>query len=103
MNWLVVLAVAGSPLPASAAAQLSVPTAQQSGLVMRAVRFYRAEMNRTRVKGLVQIPLALLQPAGPNRARSYAMSVRVADSTGLTLYQQSWQSHAADVAGSADP
>jgi GWxTD domain-containing protein len=104
MNWLVAFAltVAGTPLPASDAAQLSAPAAQQAGLVMRAVRFYRAEMNRTRVKGLVQIPLALLQPAGPARARSYAMSVRVADSTGLTLYQQSWQSHAADVPGSTD-
>jgi GWxTD domain-containing protein len=30
------------------------------------------------------------------------MSVRVADSTGLTLYQQAWQSHAADVPGSTD-
>jgi GWxTD domain-containing protein len=104
MNWLVALAlaVAGSPLPASAAAQLSAPAAQQSGLVMRAIRFYRAEIDRTRVKGLVQIPLALLEPAGLDRRRSYNMSVRVADSTGLTLYQQSWQSHAADVPGSAD-
>jgi GWxTD domain-containing protein len=104
MTWLVAfaLAVVGSPLPASAAAQLSAPTAQQSGLVMRAIRFYRAEMNRTRVKGLVQIPLALLEPTGLDQTRSYAMSVRVADSTGLTLYQQSWQSHAADVPGSAD-
>jgi GWxTD domain-containing protein len=98
MNWLVgfALAVAGqfSPAPVSA---------QQSALVMRAVRFYRAELKRTRVKGLVQIPLISLAPAeGSGRGRSYSMAVRVADSTGLTLYQQSWQSHANDVPGMAD-
>jgi GWxTD domain-containing protein len=98
MNWLVglALAVAGQLSPATV-------SAQQSALVMRAVRFYRAEMNRTRVKGLVQIPLALLQPAGgPNGGRTYSMAVRVADSTGLTLYQQSWQSHATAVPDVAD-
>jgi GWxTD domain-containing protein len=97
MNLLVslALAVAGQLSPATV-------SAQQSALVMRAVRFYRAELNRTRVKGLVQIPLASLSPAGSGGARSYSMAVRVADSTGLTLYQQSWQSHADDVPGSSD-
>jgi len=38
--------------------------------------------------------MALLQPAGSSHATSYTVSVRVADSTGLTLYQQSWQSRA---------
>jgi GWxTD domain-containing protein len=69
---------------------------------MRAVRFYRAEMNRTRVKGLVQIPLAMLEPVRPGESRSYSVSVRVADSTGLTLYQQAWQSHAESVPGTPD-
>jgi GWxTD domain-containing protein len=97
MNWLVglALAVAGQFSPAAV-------SAQQSALVMRAVRFYRAEMNRTRVKGLVQIPLALLEPAGSGGGRSYSMAVRVADSTGLTLYQQAWQSHAEAVAAVPD-
>jgi GWxTD domain-containing protein len=97
MNWLVgfALAIAGQFSPAAA-------SAQQSALVMRAVRFYRAEMNRTRVKGLVQIPLAMLEPVGPGGGRSYSVSVRVADSTGLTLYQQAWQSHAEAVPGTPD-
>jgi GWxTD domain-containing protein len=98
MNWLVglALAVAGQFSPAAV-------SAQQSALVMRAVRFYRAELNRTRVKGLVQIPLTSLAPAdGSGGGRSYSMAVRVADSTGLTLYQQSWQSHASDAPGVAD-
>src|SRR5215210_3157988 len=91
------LAAAGLLHPPAPAAQ------RQSGLVMRAVRFYRAEMDRTRVKGLVQIPFALLEPfGGPNGQLSYSVSVRVADSTGLTLYQQSWRSHARAVPGAPD-
>src|SRR5918999_1133855 len=60
-----------------------------SGLVLRAVRFYRPDQNRTRVKGLVQIPFSMIQPAsGAGRQLNYTVSVRVVDSTGLTLYQQ---------------
>src|SRR3954465_7480182 len=73
---------------------------RDSGVVLRAVRFYRADQNRTRVKGLVQIPLASLQPARPGGQASYTVAVRVADSTGLALYQQSWQSHASVVGDS---
>jgi GWxTD domain-containing protein len=74
---------------------LSLPAYQREpGVVLRAVRFYRADQDRTRVKGLVQIPFSLLQPARPGGESSYTVSVRVADSTGLALYQQSWQSRA---------
>jgi GWxTD domain-containing protein len=98
MNWLIGLALgaaAGLPLPAAVAAQ-------QSGLMTRAVRFYRAEQDRTRIKGLVQIPLGLLEPAGPGGKLSYSVSVQVADSTGLTLYKQLWQNHAVAVPGSPE-
>src|SRR4051795_9250626 len=84
---ILVLACAGIPLGLAA-------DQRDGGLVLRAVRFYRADQDRTRVKGLVQIPMALLQPAGSSHTTSYTVSVRVADSTGLTLYQQSWQSRA---------
>jgi GWxTD domain-containing protein len=67
---------------------------RETGVVLRAVRFYRADQDRTRVKGLVQIPLASLQPARPGGQSSYTVAVRVADTTGLALHQQSWQSHA---------
>src|SRR3954453_19404223 len=73
---------------------------RDSGVVLRAVRFYRADQNQTRVKGLVQIPLGSLQPAKEGGQASYTVAVRVADSTGLALYQQSWQSHAGVVADS---
>jgi hypothetical protein len=68
---------------------------------MYAVRFYRPDDNRTRVKGLVQVPFDGLQSTGDGRL-SYAVSVRVSDSTGLTLYQQSWQEHARAAPGVPD-
>jgi GWxTD domain-containing protein len=79
-----------------------IPARQhESEIVLRAVRFYRADQNRTRVKGLVQIPFSMIQ-ASASRAgqRNYTVSVRVIDSTGLTLYQQSWRNRA--VQGPAD-
>src|SRR3954469_18987921 len=81
---------------------LSRPAFQREpGVVLRAVRFYRADQDRTRVKGLVQIPFALLQPARPGGQSSYTVTVQVADSTNLALYKQAWQSHARN-AGDAD-
>ncbi len=94
---LALAAAAGLLDPPASAAQ------RQMDLTMRAVRFYRAEMDRTRVKGLVQIPLALLAPAdGSGGKLSYSVGVRVADSTGLTLYQQSWKSHARAIVDAPD-
>jgi GWxTD domain-containing protein len=73
---------------------LSLPAHQrETEVVLRAVRFYRADQDRTRVKGLVQIPFSFLQPARGGKS-TYTVSVRVSDSTGLALYQQSWQSQA---------
>jgi len=66
-----------------------------SGLVLRAVRFYRPDQNRTRVKGLVQIPFSMIQASsGTPSQLNYTVSVRVVDSTGLTLYQQAWRNRA---------
>jgi GWxTD domain-containing protein len=77
---------------------ISLPAYQREpGVVLRAVRFYRADQDRTRVKGLVQIPFALLQPTRPDGESSYKITFRVADSTGLALYEQSWQSRARNV------
>jgi GWxTD domain-containing protein len=84
---ILALACLGTPLGLAA-------DQRDSGVVLRAVRFYRADQDRTRVKGLVQIPLTFLQSPGQGKPASYAVSVKVADSTGLALYQQSWQNHA---------
>jgi GWxTD domain-containing protein len=91
LKWSLAAALAG--LPVAAAAKQSDPE-----LVLRAVRFYRAEQDLTRVKGIVQIPYTLVRQTGGREA--YTVSVRVADATGLTLYQQAWQTK---VAGSAAP
>lgn len=78
------LAAALAGLPVAAAAMQTDPE-----LVLRAVRFYRAEQDLTRVKGIVQIPYSLVRQTG--EGNGYTVSVRVADATGLTLYHQSWQ------------
>lgn len=80
-------------LAAAVAAPLRIIADQRdTGMVLRAVRFYRADQDRTRVKGLVQIPFSFLQASRPGGESSYTVAVRVSDSTGLALYQQSWQS-----------
>jgi GWxTD domain-containing protein len=78
------------------------PGGQRAGqpnaeLVLRAVRSYRAEQGRTEVNAFVQIPYMALDPTSesPEGLLSYRVSVKVTDSTGLTLLQQSWQNHAA--------
>jgi GWxTD domain-containing protein len=82
---------------------LSLPAHQREpGVVLLAVRFYRADQDRTRVKGLVQIPLSFLQPVRVGGESSYTVAVRVADSTGLALYQQSWQSRARSAGADAN-
>jgi GWxTD domain-containing protein len=70
--------------------------ASQSGLLVHAVRSYRSEQGRTQVDAFVQVPLALMAPTtdGQGGSLSYRVTARVTDSTGLTLLQQSWQSHA---------
>ena len=93
---LLAAAAVASPL-ATAALQ------NDSGLVLRAVRFYRPDQNRTRVKGLVQIPFSAIQPPGGAAGQlNYMVSVRVVDSTGLTLYQQSWRNRARTAGGGSD-
>jgi GWxTD domain-containing protein len=89
MISLAVLLLAGlGSGPAAAVADSQI----ESPLIIRAVRFYRADVHRTRVKGLVQIPLSAISPPDDStRQASYSVGVRVADSTGLTLYQQSWR------------
>ncbi|HZB28428.1 MAG TPA: GWxTD domain-containing protein [Gemmatimonadales bacterium] len=81
---------------AAIAVPIAVPVSQsESGLVLRAVRFYRSDQNRTRVTGLVQIPFSLIQPARNQPGQvNYVVSVRVVDSAGLSLYQQAWSSRA---------
>lgn len=83
---------------ALAAVVAAAPTgvgARQSEDVMavRTVRFYRAENRQTLVKAFVQIPYAMF--SGPASAGSdgrvvYTVTVKVSDSTGLGLQQDTW-------------
>jgi GWxTD domain-containing protein len=93
----VLLLVAALSMPAGR----SVADQSESSLVVRAVRFYRAEQKQTRVKGLVQIPLSSISAPEGSSPASYTVTVRLADSTGLTLYQQSWRSRV--LAGASTP
>src|SRR4051812_38974273 len=72
------------------------PAPPESPLVLRAVRSYRAEQQRTEVTAFLQVPYMILEPAsdGSGGRMSYRVAVKVTDSTGLTLLQQSWQNHA---------
>jgi GWxTD domain-containing protein len=74
---------------------------RDAGVVLRAIRFYRADQNQTRVKGLVQIPISSLEANSDGRS-TYTVSLRVSDSTGLALYQQSWQSRTMRVSNDSD-
>jgi GWxTD domain-containing protein len=82
-------------LTAMAAPEQSLPQ-PESDLVLRAVRSYRAEQRRTEVNAFVQVPYMLMQPtsSGSGGTLSYKVEVKVADSTGLKLLEQSWQNHA---------
>ncbi|HKT60265.1 MAG TPA: GWxTD domain-containing protein [Gemmatimonadales bacterium] len=84
---LAAMAVLGGPMQSPA---------PDGGLILRAVRSYRAEQGRTEVNAFVQVPYAVLEPSGEGNTGtlSYRVGVKVTDSTGLTLLQQSWQNHA---------
>jgi len=62
-----------------ATATLSLPV--DTNLVVRAVRFYRAEARQTQVTAFIQV----------SRDEGRAIGVRVADGSGETLWEQSWQ------------
>ena len=73
-------------------------------LAIRVVRFYRPEFKQTVVKTFVEFPYVTLTPtgSGPGAQLSYRITVKVTDSTGLTLMEQPWRGHA-DAAFRQDP
>jgi GWxTD domain-containing protein len=81
---------------ASVAGPGQLPGQPDTDLILRAVRSYRAEQGRTEVNAFVQVPYLLMQPttSGPEGRLSYRTEVRVTDSTGLKLLEQSWQNQA---------
>ena len=81
---------------ASVAGPGELPGQPDTDLILRAVRSYRSEGGRTEVNAFVQVPYLLMQPttSGPEGRLSYRVEVRVTDSTGLKLLEQSWQNEA---------
>lgn len=75
----------------------------QAGPEIQLVRFYRAEFQQTRCKAFVAIPYALLEPtaASPGMHVSYQVAVRIADTAGLTLHEESWSGRAPVAVGMA--
>lgn len=73
-------------------------------LTVRVVRFYRPEYQQTVVKTFVEFPYLSLTPTGtgPGAQLSYRITVKVTDSTGLTLMEQPWRGHA-DASFRLDP
>ncbi|HEU4698316.1 MAG TPA: GWxTD domain-containing protein [Gemmatimonadales bacterium] len=65
-----------------------VPAPAAPDLAIGTVRFYRADGNRTMVKAFVEIPYAALQSGAG--ALNYRVTMKVTDSSGLTLANQSW-------------
>ena len=83
-------------LLASVASPGELPGQPDTDLILRAVRSYRAEQGRTEVNAFVQVPYLLMQPTSSEAdgRLSYRVEVRVTDSTGLKLLEQSWHNHA---------
>ena len=73
---------------------LSSLIAADTGLLVRTVRFYRADPGqspgRTQVTVFLGIPADLPQPGAAGDV-SLALSIRVLDSVGAALYEQSWR------------
>lgn len=88
--------------PALAAVVVAAPVqsgARQSEDIMavRTVRFYRAESRQTLVRAFIQIPYVIFQggtSAGGTDQITYFVTVRVSDSTGLGLLQETWTNYA---------
>ncbi|MHB1327017.1 MAG: GWxTD domain-containing protein [Gemmatimonadales bacterium] len=82
-SWLGLVAVLGA-----------VVSQPDTGLVVRPVRFYRADPGQspgvTQVTAMLRFPAQLPQP-GPDGQVSLMFSMQVRDSAGTVLYQQSWR------------
>ena len=67
----------------------------EEGLAFRAVRYYRADANKTLVKAFVQVPYDMLTPggSGPDAVMTYQFTARVVDASGMSLLSEplSWR------------
>lgn len=92
VRWLS-LALAATLVAAPARVGAGQP---EDVMAVRTVRFYRAQGRQTLVKAFVQIPYVLFAAApgsDPGGDIAYTVTVKVSDSTGLGLQQESWTNH----------
>lgn len=71
------------------------PAGDANSIALRAVRSYRGE-HGTRINAFLQVPYGWITPTRdtPDGMLSYTVTMRVKDSTGLTLKTEEWQNHA---------
>jgi GWxTD domain-containing protein len=91
---MVALAVLHTP---ELAAQAARP------LTVNAIRFYRADGNKTIVKAFVEVPAQLAEPVAAGRTDSvrYDVVLRVLDSAGVTLHSERWGKTLANLPGAS--
>jgi GWxTD domain-containing protein len=81
LGWLIA--------PGPGAAAQSLPAGDS--LPVEAVRFYRPGAGKTLVKAFVEVPYAqLANGAAPGDSLRYQITMRIADSTGLRLFEETW-------------
>ena len=74
------------------AAPLPLEAQADSGLALRAIRFYEPDSRLTQVTAFVRIPYGMMKPVsgtGGEHLR-FALSLRVVGDSGQTLYSQQW-------------
>lgn len=64
-----------------------------TSLTVRTIRFYRTDGQQTQVNAFLQVPYRMMTSTKPGRdgLLSFTLAVRVIDSLGTSLYEQSWQ------------
>ncbi len=72
-------------------------------LTVRAVRFYRADGQKTTVKAFVEVPAALGEPMAAGRTDSvrYQVQLKVIDAAGVTLHSETWGKNLLNEPGAA--
>lgn len=70
----------------------SLGAQSDSGLALRAIRFYEPDSRLTQVTAFVRIPYGMMEPAPTDNGEHlrFSLSLRVANDSGLTLYTQQW-------------
>lgn len=90
-NTLTLLAGLGGLIFAPGAGATAQSVAAADSLPVEAVRFYRPGAGKTLVKTFVEVPYAhLAEGSAAGDSLRYQITMRIADSTGLKLFEETW-------------